>query len=152
MQRLQQNQYPLDIAAQQIFLLCIVPYKILSRLYYLNRQINPHNQGTCELLEKNKEINWITASRLTGNRKCMDKSQFGLTKIDDKTDACKLTICSKSKVYLVIGYSKNYCNLSSLYCNSSDGCQVVLLSLKYEEICSDCTQRDAKKCIADSIL
>jgi len=129
----------------------VVSYEILSRLRGLNGWIDPHNQGTYELLEEDKERNQITASRLTGDRKYTDKFQFGLTEIDGKTDACEVTACSESQVRSVIDYSTNYCNLRSLYCNSSDGCPVVASSLEYEETYSDCTQRDAKKCIADSV-
>ena len=59
--------------------------------------------------------------------------------------------CSESQVNSVIDYSTNYCNLHSLYCNSSDGCPTAGTDLTYSESYSSCSQHDDVCVAADQV-
>lgn len=53
-----------------------------------------------------------------------------------------VSACSESQVTSVVDYSTNYCNLHSLYCNSSSGCPTAGKDLTYTEKYSSCSQHD----------
>lgn len=60
----------------------------------------------------------------------------------------QVNACSQSQVFSVFDGSTNYCNMHNVYCNPSDGCEVVRSSLVYEETYTSCTQNDQSRCDA----
>jgi len=88
----------------------------------------------------------LRGNHLTGYGHYTDKFIFTFTDASD--GGCEVTACSESQVFSILDYSTNFCNLRNLYCNASDGCQVVSKDLgPYEETYADCWQNKKENCI-----
>jgi len=132
----------------------VVQTEIVARLKGDNGWQDPHNQGTYTLLESTSPssadgASMVRGSRVTGDGKYTD--QFGFHLVPNKDGkGCEMSGCSESQVFSILDMSTNYCNLRSLYCNTSDGCDVVGTKLVYTEKYMNCWQRKADNCIAGS--
>jgi hypothetical protein len=102
--------------------------EILARLQGQNQWKDPHNQGIYTLLDDTGSE--IQGSRRTGDDKYTDL--FDLT-FNESEGNCAVKACSESQVFSILDFSTNYCNLFALYCNSTDGCPVVVHELEYKE-------------------
>jgi len=129
----------------------VVKTEIVARLKGTDGWQDPHNRGTYALLETESSQSssgrlTIRGLRVTGDGKYTDKFGFNLMPIEDGK-GCELSACSQSQVLSVLDDSTNYCNLRSLYCNPSDGCEIVYAELVYKEKYLNCWQRKAENCI-----
>merc|ERR1719491_2135589 len=122
----------------------VVSAEIMARLNGDNQWMDPHNRGKYTLIESSSTS--IRGSRETGDGKYTDLFGFELSSMEG--GGCELKACSQSQVFSILDASTNYCNLRSLYCNSSDNCPVVNAELEYEEKYNNCWQRKAGDCIA----
>jgi len=134
----------------------VVQAEIVARLKGTGGWGDPHNQGTYTLLESTSPSpldgsSMVRGSRETGDGKYTDKFGFNLIPSKDG-EGCEMSGCSESQVLSILDMSTNYCNLRSLYCNSSDGCNVVSSELDYTEKYLNCWQRHAENCIAGSSI
>ena len=130
-----------------------VELELMARLAGENGWIDPHNHGEYKLINSypsqssdGSNIKVIEGSRLTGDRKYTDLFRFFL---QDVTSGCEVEACSQSQVFSILDFSTNFCNLRSLYCNSSDSCPISHADLEYEETHIDCWQRKASNCISN---
>lgn len=137
----------------------IIRDEIVSRMRGEKGWIDPHNQGTYTLLNtpcekddktcSNEDLEMVEGSRLTGDGKYTDLFNFGFS--DYGEGGCEVSACSESQVKSIKDFSTNYCTLRNLYCNSSDGCNIVNSDfLEYSESYSNCLQRTAELCIVEA--
>lgn len=133
--------------------------EITSRLlaFRAGHWVDPHNGGTYNLTSS-ASATMLQASRVTGAH-CpgcyTDKMDFTLTATED--EGCELLACSVSQSSSMYDESTNYCNLRNLYCNSQDGCPVVVHELHYSESKSNCancrlSNCDEKSCLAPALV
>eukprot|EP00547_Thalassionema_nitzschioides_P005007 CAMPEP_0194206176 /NCGR_PEP_ID=MMETSP0156-20130528/5273_1 /TAXON_ID=33649 /ORGANISM="Thalassionema nitzschioides, Strain L26-B" /LENGTH=188 /DNA_ID=CAMNT_0038932621 /DNA_START=35 /DNA_END=597 /DNA_ORIENTATION=+ len=128
--------------------------EITDRASGKNGWIDPHNGGTYTLLQDDDDDDSsmvINGSRLTGNKKYTDL--FDMSFVEEE-GGCVMQACSESQVRSYLDFSTNYCNLHSLYCNSSSSsssgdnkCSVITHEFDYVESFTDCWQNDASKCV-----
>ena len=131
----------------------IVQTEILSRMAGKDGWIDPHNRGTYSLIEsKQSELGdrVIKGERQTGDKKYVDKFMFTLVPTQGGS-GCTMSACSESQVFSILDFSTNYCNLRMLYCNTSDGCEVLKSNLVYKEKYTNCRQRQAANCISQNL-
>lgn len=106
---------------------------------------DPHNKGTYKIV--NYTSNEYSLTRLTGNKKYMDKMNLMFTPMATASTGCVVSACSESQVTSVVDLSTNYCNLHDLMCGSADGCNYVKHDLSSMEKLESCTQHDASQCL-----
>jgi lipocalin len=120
-----------------------VSSEMVSRASGENGWTDPHNGGVYSFTSSSPSD--ITGTRTTGDGKYTDKYDFHFEETSAST--CTVSACSESQVMSVLDYSTNYCNLHSLYCNSSEGCPTAGKDLTYSEKYSSCSQHD-NVCVA----
>ncbi len=116
-----------------------------------------HNGGTYSYAGKVVPNGYggIEIHRTTGDGKYTDKMILGFFDFvrpegGKNVDYCDVRGCSESQVSSILDYSTNYCNVRTLICGSSDGCNVadkengdfVVANTKYE----DCKSHDSAQC------
>jgi hypothetical protein len=120
----------------------VVLDEMYARLTGQEGWVDPHHGGTYNLIQNTSEV--LEGTRITGDRKYMDKFKFTFEK---KNDACIVHSCSESQVFSICDYDTNYCNLRNLYCSAEPGSKVVhnkLVLLK--EVLGSCAFHEAKTC------
>lgn len=121
-----------------------VKAEIQARIAGQGSWVDPHNGGTYKLLSQSGDS--LTAQRLTGNKKYVDKMDFSFKA---SGSGCELQGCSESQSTSIMDFSTNFCNLHDLYCGSADGCPVASKDLAYTERASGSAGAglDKSKCV-----